>query len=205
MFHLSRGGCGSSISSRPAPILAFTRIMNTNNTPRTSSWQEFRARLFELIEKRRPIASSFLYSEIYFFVTRCMSAFNSPGTEKAETALNAIADDGTFRLIANSWREFAALFPTCPQPTDDSNQVNPGHDHGQAQGRSMIQAGGDAEKSNEPVPEKERREESWRESPRCEVMNSPSVHKDGERDACVGHYEQRSVSARTRSGSPFRP
>ncbi len=105
--------------------------MSTNTTPPTARWPEFRDQLLVLIENRRSIASTFKYSDVYFFMSRCMTAFNSPGTDKAQAALNAIADNGSFRLVAESGRDFLAMFPTTGrQPADNGGQLKPGHQPG---------------------------------------------------------------------------
>ena len=107
--------------------------MSTNTSPPAGDWQEFRDRFFELIESRRPIASTFKHSEVYFFMSRCMTAFNSPGTDKAQKALNAIAENGSFRLVADSRCDFLAMFPAADQPADDGDQPDPSDHPGQVQ------------------------------------------------------------------------
>ena len=100
--------------------------MNTaNNTTRDSRWPKFRTSLFDLIESRPAIASTFKHSEIYFFITSCMIAFKSPGTAQAQTNLNAIADSGTFRLVEDSLRDFLALFPPAEQDSSEIEKANP--------------------------------------------------------------------------------
>ncbi len=104
--------------------------MSTNTVPPVAGWPDLRDQLLELIENRRAIASTFKYSEVYFFMSRCMTAFNSPGTDKGQSALNAIADNGSFRLVADSLRDFLAMFPATGQPADKGDQLEPGHQPG---------------------------------------------------------------------------
>jgi hypothetical protein len=96
--------------------------MGTNNMPAAENWQQFRDRLFDFIEDRRGVASSFTYRAVYLFMSNCRTAFASHGTHKAKQALDAIIENGTFRLVAESRSDFLAMFPAPHSPEDDVAQ-----------------------------------------------------------------------------------
>ena len=178
--------------------------MSTNTLPPAGNWPKFRDRLFELIESRRPIASTFKYSVVYFFMSRCMTAFNSPGTDKAQEALNAIANDGSFRLVADSRRDFLAMFPTAEQPADEGNQPNP-NDPGQVQDSATVPPEGPTENAVESGSGQVPREEPRRERYHARASTPPAARRAAQPGDNPERATQRPVSARPWSGGPFRP
>ena len=76
----------------------------------TNSWQQFRARLFELIDKKRALLLIFNFEVCYFFISDCARIFKEPGTAVAREALAQIQDDGTFLLVAKSFSAFRSMF-----------------------------------------------------------------------------------------------
>ena len=179
--------------------------MSTNTIPPAGDWQEFRDWLFKLIESRRLIASTFKYSVVYFFMSRCMTAFNSPGTDKAQAALNAIADDGSFRLVAESRRDFQAMFPAANQPADDGDQANPSEHPGQVQDSATVQPEGPGEGATESGLGQVPREASQREPYHARASNPPAARRAAQPGDKPERATQRPVSARPWSGGPFRP
>jgi len=113
--------------------------MTTNTTPPASNWDEFRGRLFESIERRRPIAATFKYADVYYFVTRCRSASNSPGTDKAQEALDAIAQNGSFRLVAESLDDFLAMLPSIQPLAGQVAQLNRSRHCQEADDKAAVQ------------------------------------------------------------------
>ena len=106
--------------------------MNTNSIVPVGNWPQFRDGLFELIENRRSIASTFKHSEVYFFITRCRTAFTSPGSDQAQEAQDSIADNGSFRLVAESRTDFLAMFPVAHLPEDHVDQLPESRQYGGA-------------------------------------------------------------------------
>lgn len=179
--------------------------MSTNTSPPAGGWQEFRDRSFELIESRRPIASTFKHSEVYFFMSRCMTAFNSPGTEKAQVALNAIAENGSFRLVAESRCEFLAMFPAAAQPADEGDQPNPSNRPGQVQDSATVPPDWTEQEGSEPGQGPPPRQESEREpSTLSRRSDPPPARRAAEPGDKPERATQRPVSARPWSGRPFR-
>ena len=178
-------------------------MSTTNTTTRNSGWPEFRARLFELIESRRAIASTFKHSEIYFFITGCMTAFKSPGSEQAHTSLEAIAETGSFRLVSDSLSDFLAMFPPAVQTPDQGGHSNPTDHAGQAQ-RTMTQTKSPKEIGSRSGAGQLSREEFQREpSYRGRLSNPPPARRPAEPAETPGRTLQRPFSARPRSGGPF--
>ena len=97
--------------------------MSTTGTPAAKNWVQFRDRLCGLIDERRAVASSFKQLQVYLFLCHCRTALASPGTEEAEQALEAIVEDGSFRLVADSRSEFLAMFPVANPPVDEVGQL----------------------------------------------------------------------------------
>jgi hypothetical protein len=81
------------------------------------SWPQFRTQLFDIIEKRRAIASIFRYEQIYWFISGCRRLFASPATKEVQDELNAIQDEGTFLLVADSLTKFLTMFEEAPDET----------------------------------------------------------------------------------------
>jgi hypothetical protein len=179
--------------------------MSTNTLPPAGNWQEFRDRFFELIESRRPIASTFKYSAVYFFMSRCMKAFNSPGTDKAQEALNAISDDGSFRLVADSRCDFLAMFPDANQPADDGDQPNPSDHLVQTQTSATVQPEVPAEDAVESGSGQVPRKAPQREPYEARASNPPAARHAVQPGDKPERATQRPVSARPWSGRPFRP
>ena len=179
--------------------------MSTDTLPPAENWQKFRDRSFEMIESRRPIASTFKHSQVYFFMSRCMTAFKSPGTDKAQEALDAIADDGTFRLVADSRRDFLAMFPAADQPADEGNHPNPSEHPGQVQDSATVQPEGPGEGATESGLGQVPREASQRESYHARASHPPAARRAAQPGDKPERATQRPVSARPWSGGPFRP
>ena len=156
------------------------------------------------MESRRSIASTFKYSEIYFFVCRCMTAFNSPGTEQAQKALNAIADSGSFRLVSDSRRDFLAMFPAADQPADD-DQPNPSDPPAQAKTIATVQPEGSREDAVESGSGQVPRKEPQREPYHARACNPPAARRAAQPGDKPERATQRPDSARPWSGGPFRP
>lgn len=164
--------------------------MSTNSIP-VGCWQEFRDGLFDLIEKRRDIASSFKHLEIYFFIIHCRTAFNSPGTDKAQEALDAIAEDGSFRLVVDLRMDFLAMFAASQQTLDGAGAtVRPGASKPEGD-KSAVG----------PLP----RDDSANSAHRSHSNNPPSIRRTVEGQKNIARSFRDLTSARPRSGRPFRP
>ena len=85
------------------------------------------------------------------------------GTDKAQKGLNAIAENGSFRLVAESRCDFLAMFPAADQPADEDNQTNPNDPPGQVQHSATVQPQGPGEKAIASGPGPMPREGSQRE------------------------------------------
>lgn len=72
-------------------------------------WPQFRTQLFAKIEERRARAAMFRFEQIYWFIGRCSKLVGNPGTREAQQALEAIANEGTFLLVADSLTEFGDI------------------------------------------------------------------------------------------------
>lgn len=179
--------------------------MSTNTLPPAGNWQEFRDRFFELIESRRPIASAFKYAEVYFFMSRCMTAFNSPGTDKAQKALNAIAENGSFRLVAESRCDFLAMFPAIDELADAGNQANPSDRPGQVQDSATVPPERTEQEGSEPGSGQLSREEFPREPYRGRPGNPPPARRATQPNEKPERFPRPPLSARPWSGGPFRP
>ena len=86
------------------------------------TWNQFRAQLFTTIDERRSKVAHFKFEKMYFFISYCSKLFASPGTKEAGDALDAICDEGTFLLVADSLTSFLELFPTAETDEDTNNQ-----------------------------------------------------------------------------------
>jgi hypothetical protein len=156
------------------------KTMNTNPNTRDDPWFAFRDRLFDGIESRRAIACTFEYEDVYHFINRCATAFDFPGTDKAKRALAAIADEGTFRLVSDSFRDFSAMFPTAGSAVDS-----------RASGGANRPAAVERRQASEPLT----------------YQGSAAVHSPPPRAAEANQpparTSQHSLQARGSSGRPF--
>ena len=84
-------------------------------------WVQFRKNLFEWIEQRwSRTAALFRQEKIHLFIIHCSRLFTAPGTTKAQEAQQAIENEGTFLLVADSLADFWALFPPLEGEADTS-------------------------------------------------------------------------------------
>ncbi len=170
--------------------------MGTNNLPAAENWQQFRDGLCAMIEGRRNVASSFTYLEVYLFITHCRTAFASPGSDKAEQALDAIADSGSFRLVAESRTDFLAMFPVAHLPEDHVDQLNENRQQARADDQTPGQA--EAPKIGSRGSGQDSREKSQGDP--CGFR--PAGPSRVPRPARQGEH-QAPLSARRGSGRPF--
>ena len=169
-----------------------------------SNWGEFRDHLFDMIESRPDIASTFKHSEVYFFICRSKTAFTSPGTQKAEEALDAIADDGSFRLVKGSLSDFLTMFQVAEQPAIQDDQPNPSEDPGQAKGHATVQVGTPKEEGSRSPLGRLPREDSADSARRSQGSNASPIHRAAEPQENPATAFGQLVPARSRSGPPFR-
>jgi len=171
--------------------------MTTNTTPPASNWDEFRGRLFESIERRRPIAATFKYADVYYFVTPSRSASNSPGTEKAQEALDAIAQNGSFRLVAESLDDFLAMLPSIQPLAGQVAQLNRSRHCQEADDKAAVQPEAHKDDYNRSGSGWVTRDECGDDPERDRHTNPSPVHRAAEQG------ETTAPTARPRSGRPF--
>ena len=133
------------------------------------------------MEGRRGKPDLFSFEQAHIFINRCSRLFKSPGTAEAEAALKAIADNGTFLLVADSLTAFVAMFPAV-EGAEDAGQ--------EPAAQSGVQAASDRTEPN-PGPDA---------SATPDVpAPQPAFRRPGMRGA-----GQPSSDARPSSGHPFR-
>ncbi len=83
------------------------------------------------MEERRSKVALFQIEQVYFFISRCSKLFASRSTAEARGALDAISNEGTFLLVADTLTDFLVLFPTAEADEDANRQagLRPGTDH----------------------------------------------------------------------------
>jgi hypothetical protein len=168
--------------------------MSNNTMPPAANWEEFRGQVFELIENRHAIAATFKYGDIYFFVTRCRHAFISPDSDKGQEALDLIIQNGSFRLVADTWGDFLAMFPPAQPPADEAGQLKNSR---QADDQTTVQPEVYKEGDNKSRSGRGARDEyggSRRGDPPSKPMPAQRAAEQG---------ETRAPSARPGSGRPF--
>ncbi len=179
--------------------------MNANATPPSGAWPEFRDWLFDLIERRRQTGPFFTDEDVYFFIMDCRAAFTAPGTEKAERALDGIADSGTFRLVASSLRDFLAMIQPAKQTTADKNASDPAGRAGHAADRNTIvpelHKAGDGDPSRECLAPEER----FRGEPLHGQPSEPPATRSTSAPVQKPSRPLQNTPARPQAGRPFRP
>ena len=208
---LSSGGVGSLRVARLGhhypflfghkPIRKSTETMTMN--PK-DNWGEFRDHLFDMIESRPDIASTFKHSAVYFFICRSKTAFTSPGTQKAEEALDEIADDGSFRLVKGSLSDFLTMFQVAEQPAIQDDRPHPSGDPGQAKDHATAQLGTPKEEGSTPPLGRFPREDSADSARRNQDSNPTTIRRAAETQENPARAFGQLVPARSRSGPPFR-
>jgi hypothetical protein len=84
------------------------------------TWNQFKPRFFERMEKRRAKAALFRPEQIYLLVGRCSKLFDPARQLEAEQALDRIAEEGTFLMLADTFSEFHALLSSARETTEDA-------------------------------------------------------------------------------------
>lgn len=90
---------------------------NPNN-----EWSHVRASLFKQMDARSIQGQGFSTSEHYFFVQRCATIFEDPGSDAAAKALDWISDTGCFRLVVD---RIGNLLDLLGVPEEDDGMSTP--------------------------------------------------------------------------------
>ena len=89
------------------------------------SWTQLKADIFERMKERREKYLIFQPEHIYSLIVDSSQLFNKPGTRDAKNAQDRIQNTGSFLMVADSFRDFLALFPTDKAQAEPEQEPEP--------------------------------------------------------------------------------
>lgn len=119
-----RGTRRSPVPGRGGALL-FTVTKHQTASTFMPTWAELKSELFRRMDGRRQHQSIFTSEQVYSFVLGCSKQFSAPGKTEAEQALQRIANEGTFLLVADTLSEFRQLLGISPHPRPEENPTEP--------------------------------------------------------------------------------